>query len=742
MLISCYAKLKEEEKISALIESVYEQTKQIFANLAAESTNAAGIATSNHHNHGHGSRALDIVNNYRAWALAGGAAAMGSMGLGGATSLMMAAGTGLKTSDPHFQHLQQQTQQQTHPHALFDPVQALQILQNAGYHGKCTTTTVLVYCQRLPCSHSLLCRLPILDIATRVALRYGQHDAYLKIQLAKEPPKYDDVLGYLAYLAFIAPQDDMINLLLTFGPALLAAKPRAFTQLLICLCSNTLEVLLSFEQFQVATGGLTAGSTTSSSTTTTNKKANTTLAIKPPGPHTGGHHLVDMPSFPTLLRILQGALECKLMTPPEYFLSLTDLLPLFADRPDAMFSLLDGIANATKNRLLPLKLWNTLLELYMSQYHKLRTKAGSLPEAPLITALSGVTVEALETKIMLILDAPNVSYDAAHVLLLCHIFGFEKGARYLLEKQNYIELVLLQMMAGRRSQEMYKLLRKEGTKDPELFAQVLKFFVQQTITNASSSSPPKRSQRQTSGGGGGGRAGGASGLDHEDDEDEEKRVERALIRREVNGDPDEDDDEDRRDGSDSGSDREGNDDDDPKWDVVKDLVDLIEKDGILSPIQVLSILSLNPDMPLHVVANYVQTTFSELSDSVLSIEMDVKEAKRKLDQVTHTSVAEIEMKKQQSALKKEQAASLRKQGNSNGRAFNPYEEDDDDDDDDDEEEKLRQLREEAERWQSIREQLIRSSKEHEAFYKELEQSSDGFSIVAGFFGRSLIFYDN
>jgi hypothetical protein len=411
-----------------------------------------------------------------------------------------------------------------------------------------------------------------------------------------------------------------------------------------------------------------------------------------------------------------------------------------------MFSLLDGIANATKNRLLPLKLWNTLLELYMSQYHKLRSKAGRLPDAPSITALSGVTVEALETKIMLILDAPNVSYDAAHVLLLCHIFGFEKGARYLLEKQNYIELVLLQMMAGRRSQEMYKLLRKEGTKDPELFAQVLKFFVQQTMTTAassSSSSAHKRSQHddarrhQT----------GASGPDHEDEEDEEKRVERALIRREVNGDHDEDEDDDRRrDGSDSGSDRGGNndndDDDDPKWDVVKDLVDLIEKDGILSPIQVLSILSLNPDMPLHVVANYVQTTFSELSDSVLSIEMDVKEAKRKLDQVTHTSVAEIEMKKQQSALKKEQAASLRKQGNSNGRAFNPYEEDDDDDEDEDEEEKLRQLREEAERWQSIREQLIRSSKEHEAFYKELEQSSDGFSIVAGFFGRSLIFYDN
>lgn len=36
-----------------------------------------------------------------------------------------------------------------------------------------------------------------------------------------------------------------------------------------------------------------------------------------------------------------------------------------------------------------------------------------------------------------------------------------------------------------------------------------------------------------------------------------------------------------------------------------DVMDLIEKEGVLSPLQVLSILALNPKLPLHVAANYM-----------------------------------------------------------------------------------------------------------------------------------------
>lgn len=744
LLISCYAKLKEEEKITALLESIYDQTKQLFANNPQQQE---GHSHSSHS----ASRALDIVNNFRAWALAGGNAQTGAgQGLGNnnnTNNVMMlspagGAGTGLKANDLHLQHFQQQQKQQIHPHALFDPIQAIQILQSAGYN----------------------------DLAARVALRYGQHDSYLKIQMSKEPPKYDEVLGYLAYLSFIAPPEDVTHLLLQFGPGLMAAKPRAFTQLLIRLCSNTLDVLLSFEQFQQATVATTATTAAANSTggvavnppigsasvSSSKKLVSSQVGMTAPGKtNSNNNNLLtlasDMPSFPTLLRMLQGLLECRFSAPTDYYLSLNDVLPLFADRSEYLFLLLDGVVQATKNRLLSPKLWTTLLELYMQQYHLVKTQPavkaiGGVPSVPTgningtgtSTALSSMALEQLEQKIMNILDAPQVSYDAAHVLLLCHIFGFDRGARFLLEKQNFIELVLLQMMSGRRSREMYKLLRKEGTKDPELFVQVLKFLVQQTM--AGSVATPRHKKNKAI------KSGRNDDDDEEEEEDEEKRVERALNRGEYHSDIEDDTEA-------GGSDTEENDDDDneAKWDLIKDLVDLIEKEGILSPIQVLSILSLNPELPLHVVADFVQNTFQELSESVQSIDMDVKEAKRKLDQVTHVSVAELEMKKRQSLLKKEQAGGVvsstgaghrRQSTGMNGRSFNPYEEDEDDEEDEeDEEEKLRQLRAEAEKWQTIREQLIRTSKDHETFFKELEQSPDGFSIVAGFFGRSLIFYE-
>lgn len=668
LLISCYAKLKEEEKISALLESIYDQTKQIFSNISSENSNTQGYSTSTF-------RSLDIVNNFRAWALAGGAAATGS---GNMASVMMTGGAGFKSNDPNLQHLQQHQQQQAHPHALFDPIQAIQILQNAGYH----------------------------DIAARIALRYGQHDSYLKIQMSKDPPKYDEVLGYLAYLAFIAPPEDLSCMLSQFGPALLAAKPRAFTQLLIRLCSNTLDILLSFEQFQqqIAQGAAapSANGAPPASSSAVSKK-NVPIPANKGTPSL----LSDMPSFPTLLRMLQGLLECKFISPPEYYLPLSDVLPLFADRSEFLFMLLEGIVASTKNRLLPPKLWTTLLELYMQQYHKLKSNS-SISDSLSVPSLSNLTLDAVENKIMNILDAPQVSYDAAHVLLLCHIFGFERGSRFLLEKQNFIELVLLQMMAGRRSRDMFKLLRKEGTKDPELFVQVLKFLVQQTMSTPSQTVKNKSASSR--------KQNAATAED--DEEDEEKRVERAFSSGEYHSDIED-------------GDEHSDNDDEAKWDVIKDLVDLIEKDGILSPMQVLSILSLNPDLPLHVVADYVQLAFQELSETTSAIEMDVKEAKRRLDQVTHTTFAELEMKKRQSVLKREQTASRKQSLNMNGRSFNPYEEDEEEEDDEDEEEKLRLLREEAEKWQKIREQLIRSSKEHEAFFKELEQNSDGFSIVAG-----------
>lgn len=85
------------------------------------------------------------------------------------------------------------------------------------------------------------------------------------------------------------------------------------------------------------------------------------------------------------------------------------------------------------------------------------------------------------------------------------------------------------------------------------------------------------------------------------------------------------------------------------------------------------------------------------------------------------------------AAKKEARAAARK-------ATSRYDGYDDDEEDDDEEEVLQQAKVEQEKWTQIRKSQVECSRDHEAFFKELEMSADGFSTVAGYFGRSLINY--
>jgi hypothetical protein len=68
---------------------------------------------------------------------------------------------------------------------------------------------------------------------------------------------------------------------------------------------------------------------------------------------------------------------------------------------------------------------------------------------------------------------------------------------------------------------------------------------------------------------------------------------------------------------------------------------------------------------------------------------------------------------------------------------------DDYDDYDDEEEELEDEKVheqmEKEKWNSILKNQINAAQDHEAFYKELELSTDGFTTVANYFGKTIIF---
>ncbi len=190
-----------------------------------------------------------------------------------------------------------------------------------------------------------------------------------------------------------------------------------------------------------------------------------------------------------------------------------------------------------------------------------------------------------------------------------------------------------------------------------------------------------------------------------------------------------------------------------------DVVDLIEKENILSPVQVMSILALNPHLPLQVAATYIAKTLKDLTDDIGHCENQVRGALANLDGISQShedktqvgdsecscscasgSVTLLYQAKLQKATKQQEKALQRRQQQQHRHDHHHYNDDEDDDEEEEEtEEDAKVLEEkEQERWITIRKAQQACSQEHEAFYKELELSADGFSTVAGFFGRSII----
>lgn len=413
LLLNCYAKVKDEEKIHLLLESLYDKIVKIITGVTSGS-NSQSSGSNNSQN-------MDLINHFR--------------------TLMTSTTNNNSSNDSNTNEVQHQRQLQIQ--AIFDPNSAVSILQSAGY----------------------------VDLALQTAIRYRLHDAYLTLQLVDiTPPLVDESLGYLAYMALLGvSNDELVVSLHQFGPVLLTHRARAFTNLMIKLCNGTLDALMSSVSRQ-ATAANTANAANSAS----------------------GNNKEESQQIAAFMKTLQTLLTSNNITTASATTStfpIEEVLPILADNSEYLLLFLEGVtltsASSTpvtpSSRLLPAKVWMTLLELYLTLWSQ---KADVKTQQ-----------DEFSTKIMAILDGAQVSYDAAHVLLLCHIYGYEQGRRYLLERQNYVELVMLQLMNSsaasasksyqqqqKQQRELFKLLRREGSKDPELFLQVLTFLVQQTIS--------------------------------------------------------------------------------------------------------------------------------------------------------------------------------------------------------------------------------------------------------------------
>jgi len=320
--------------------------------------------------------------------------------------------------------------------------------------------------------------------------------------MKKTPPQYDDALAYFAYLPFVTSNDVILSLLRLHGRALSQHRASIFTALLLKLCTADYASLLPHTHPANA-----VSSNTHSKNASGHHKSSSTHGA------THSQHGKKHVTANDVMKSFTHLLSDTVVVPADR-LPIAEVLYLFSSDQASLLSLLQGFVDASPGRLLPAKVSTTLMELYLSKYsnlteqlHVLRTTPDTVAvNAPVgsptkdnntdvatphttNTALTKQveierldhTLHATEVSIMGLLDGAHTSYDPAHALLLCHTFHFERGQRFLLEKQQSTDLLMRMLIQNNDVKEVFKVLRREGSKDPELYVQVLTYFVQQSI---------------------------------------------------------------------------------------------------------------------------------------------------------------------------------------------------------------------------------------------------------------------
>lgn len=503
-----------------------------------------------------------------------------------------------------------------------------------------------------------------IEHALRLALRHRLHQSYIQIQLNKRPPEADKAMSYLIALIFEpdVTADDFRALVLAHGRALLATRADAFTGLLMKLCIADYKLLRP-------SGGGSSGAPAAGSIATC--------------------------SIPTI--------------------TLNDVVSFYCKDDARLRMLADGLYEElkNKNRIVNEKTAATVLELTLQEHSEAQKRLLAAPaesfNAPtnrisgnfkvqnLTGEFSGAElkqqVAALEEKIMSVLDSPTVQYDPSHALLLCHMFDYAPGTLFLLEQSQSTEMLIRQHMESGDDRALFKTLRREGRKDPELYIQVLRHVVRKACTDDAIGGHMD-SLRDT--------------------------MESTVDGRNTQGSVEDDDD---------------------RWDSVCDMLSLIEKENVLPTVQVISILASNPEIPLHIVAGYVNSSLQETSDEVQQLEFEVAQRQTVLQNIVEEERAKklIGAGLSKAALRAQTKAANRTKRESSESFDDDYENEDDDElDRDMAAVEAQEEASEQKKWEGIRKTMQDRAHDHESFFAELEQSADGFKTVAEYYGKMIL----
>mmetsp|Transcript_12125 Transcript_12125/g.15869 ORF Transcript_12125/g.15869 Transcript_12125/m.15869 type:complete len:945 (+) Transcript_12125:71-2905(+) len=161
------------------------------------------------------------------------------------------------------------------------------------------------------------------------------------------------------------------------------------------------------------------------------------------------------------------------------------------------------------------------------------------------------------------------------------------------------------------------------------------------------------------------------------------------------------------------------------WNDIKELLSLIERDQILEPIEVLQVLSKYPHVPLSVIKSYIIKTVVETNQEVDEMQLETKDLK----QSTNIMKLEIQSLRSHSQLvtsgitssKLDLTTSFVLESMDQGVVIEGGKTDS-----------------ERRKIEEIKRSQLQKAKDHEQFFKDLEESTNGYSQVAQYFGKGVL----
>ncbi|CAN0275685.1 unnamed protein product [Ascophyllum nodosum] len=337
---------------------------------------------------------------------------------------------------------------------------------------------------------------------------------------------------------------------------------------------------------------------------------------------------------------------------------------------------------------------DTLLELLLREWAKApggKGRGGS----------GGAGLEAVkkqrEAEVMALLDNPRAGFDVDHALVLVQMLNFKPGQLYLYEKLYMTDLVLEHYVDTGDTRNMMRVCRKEGKKNPDVWVRVLSHLVNHASSGDTNQPSPEGKGNEAPRG-------------QEDDGDMSSEEEEA--------------------GGGEG-----------RWDDVRELLSLIERDQVLPPLRVMSILSQNPTLPLWVAQDFLPHYLTTSADAAARDEAAAAELRESTGKMK-TEIQTLRATMQSSAvagsrvalelptfLGGDQSAGGFKATPPSGfaqpaAAVNAA--------------GLGGLGGEQAKIHDIKAAQARSALDHEQFFKGLEEAADGFGHVASYFGKGVM----